>query len=40
MVDPLNRLQARLRCEPDRERWKPALLQTVAGLAAAMQSTG
>lgn len=40
LVRPLNRLQACLRHAPDRDRRQAALLQTVAGLAAAMQSTG
>ncbi len=40
LVRPLNRLQACLRQTPGRDRRQAALLQTVAGLAAAMQSTG
>jgi phosphoenolpyruvate carboxylase len=42
LVDPLNALQVQmLRAEDDlADEWKEAMLQTIAGIAAAMQSTG
>lgn len=44
LVASMNRLQValleRMAGDPDPERWRPAVLQTLAGIAAGMQSTG